>query len=904
MTAGVLTLASGQTLSVTGPASFGVPGANGPSINGPGTLSTSGTTTLPMQTGAAVDLFLGSASRNVVGPTWDNTGLVNLGGAIDIGPNDISETATIINATGAVFDLTTDTAGIVPHFANEGNTSTFINAGLLEKTGGTATSSITSAVTNTATIAVDSGTLAFSGGGTFAGSITGTGVVAFAGGTSTLSATVAPSVLFDGGSVALATASLGVVTETAGAVSVTEDSTISDSFTMTAGVLTLASGQTLSVTGPASFGVPGANGPSINGPGTLSTSGTTTLPMQTGAAVDLFLGSASRNVVGPTWDNTGLVNLGGAIDIGPNDISETATIINATGAVFDLTTDTAGIVPHFANEGNTSTFINAGLLEKTGGTATSSITSAVTNTATIAVDSGTLAFSGGGTFAGSITGTGVVAFAGGTSTLSATVAPSVLFDGGSVALATASLGVVTETAGAVSVTEDSTISDSFTMTAGVLTLASGQTLSVTGPASFGVPGANGPSINGPGTLSTSGTTTLPMQTGAAVDLFLGSASRNVVGPTWDNTGLVNLGGAIDIGPNDISETATIINATGAVFDLTTDTAGIVPHFANEGNTSTFINAGLLEKTGGTATSSITSAVTNTATIAVDSGTLAFSGGGTFAGSITGTGVVAFAGGTSTLSATVAPSVLFDGGSVALATASLGVVTETAGAVSVTEESTISDSFTMTAGVLTLASGQTLSVTGPASFGVPGANGPSINGPGTLSTSGTTTLPMQTGAAVDLFLGSASRNVVGPTWDNTGLVNLGGAIDIGPNDISETATIINATGAVFDLTTDTAGIVPHFANEGNTSTFINAGLSEKTGGTATSSITSAVTNTATIAVDSGTLDMTNSVTGAGLLELADGGVLRLDAALDPDQQIAFSTGTPRDVDPRHAGQRPP
>ena len=207
-------------------------------------------------------------------------------------------------------------------------------------------------------------------------------------------------------------------------VSVTEPSTISDSYTMTGGALTLASGQTLAVTGPASFGVPGGNGPLINGPGTLSTSGTTTLPMQTGAAVDSYLGSASRNVVGPTWDNTGLVNLGGAIDIGPNDISETATIINATGAVFDLTTDTAGIVPHFANEGNTSTFINAGLLEKTGGTATSSITSAVTNTATIAVDSGTLAFSGGGTFGGSITGTGVVAFAGGTSTLSATVAPA------------------------------------------------------------------------------------------------------------------------------------------------------------------------------------------------------------------------------------------------------------------------------------------------------------------------------------------------------------------------------------------------------------------------------------------------------------------------------------------------
>ena len=72
------------------------------------------------------------------------------------------------------------------------------------------------------------------------------------------------------------------MTQTGGVVSVTGPSTISNGYTLTSGTLSLASGQTLAITGPASFGVAGGNGPLITGPGTLSTSGTTTLPTQSG----------------------------------------------------------------------------------------------------------------------------------------------------------------------------------------------------------------------------------------------------------------------------------------------------------------------------------------------------------------------------------------------------------------------------------------------------------------------------------------------------------------------------------------------------------------------------------------------------------------------------------------------
>ena len=298
---------------------------------------------------------------------------------------------------------------------------------------------IYAAVTNTGSIAVASGTLGFYGGGSFGGSISGAGTVAFTGGTSTLSATTtSANLLVNGGTLVIA------ATET-----------VSGPFSGTSGLVTVATGATLKLTGTTGFDNINAYGPSISGPGTLSTAGATTLATQTAAYVDLYVGG------GGTWTNSGTATIGGQIDFGLAPADHTS-FINQAGGVFDLIDDYADVVAYTSYD--TATFTNAGLLEKTGGSSVSAIYAAVTNTGSIAVASGTLGFYGGGSFGGSISGAGTVAFTGGTSTLSATTtSANLLVNGGTLVIA------ATET-----------VSGPFSGTSGLVTVAmKGATLKLT-----------------------------------------------------------------------------------------------------------------------------------------------------------------------------------------------------------------------------------------------------------------------------------------------------------------------------------------------------------------------------------------------------------------------------------------
>jgi hypothetical protein len=80
-----------------------------------------------------------------------------------------------------VFDLTADNQGLNAY----GGASLLLeNAGTLAKTGGTGTSNIYAAVTNTGTITATTGTLELNSGGTLGGTVieTGTGAVALGAG--------------------------------------------------------------------------------------------------------------------------------------------------------------------------------------------------------------------------------------------------------------------------------------------------------------------------------------------------------------------------------------------------------------------------------------------------------------------------------------------------------------------------------------------------------------------------------------------------------------------------------------------------------------------------------------------------------------------------------------------------
>ena len=795
-TSGAVTLASGATLRLSGTSSFDTTNAYGATISGPGTLSTAGATTLATQTAAYVDLYLAG------GATWTNSGTATIGGQIDFGATP-ADHASFVNQAGGVFNLIDDFADIVPYTSYD--TATFTNAGLLEKTGGTTTSAVYAAVTNTGSIAVTSGTMAFYGGGSFGGSITGAGTIAFTGGTSTLSAATSTAhVLVNGGTLAIAA-----------------NETVSGPFSATSGAVSLASGATLRLTGTSSFDTTNAYGATISGPGTLSTAGATTLATQTAAYVDLYLAG------GANWTNSGTATIGGQIDFGATP-ADHASFVNQAGGVFNLIDDFADIVPYTSYD--TATFTNAGLLEKTGGTTTSAVYAAVTNTGSIAVTSGTMAFYGGGSFGGSITGAGTIAFTGGTSTLSAATSTAhMLVNGGTLAIAA-----------------NETVSGPFSATSGAVSLASGATLRLTGTSSFDTTNAFGATISGPGTLSTAGATTLATQTAAYVDLYLAG------GANWTNSGTATIGGQIDFGATP-ADHASFVNQAGGVFNLIDDFADIVPYTSYD--TATFTNAGLLEKTGGTTTSAVYAAVTNTGSITVTSGTMAFYGGGSFGGSISGAGTIAFTGGTSTLSAATSTAhMLVNGGTLAIAA-----------------NETVSGPFSATSGVVSLASGATLRLTGSSSFDTTNAFGATISGPGTLSTAGATTLATQTAAYVDLYLAG------GANWTNSGTATIGGQIDFGATP-ADHASFVNQAGGVFNLIDDFADIVAYTSYD--TATFTNAGLLEKTGGTATSVISPTLTNTGTVLVSTGTISLPvltnisgNTLTG-GVFEAASGGVLEL------------------------------
>ena len=139
--------------------------------------------------------------------------------------------------------------------------------------------------------------------------------------------------------------------------------------------------------------------------------------------------------------------------------------------------------------------------------------------------------------------------------------------------------------------------------------------------------------------------------------------------------------------------------------------------------------------------------------------------------------------------------------------------------------------------------------------------------------------LSTGGAVTLgglVLGGSTR------WNNVGTATQTATTILG--DASGTAGLItNFAGATYNIATDT-GIATIAAGTGG---FINQGLLEKTGGTGTSMIGVAIVNRGTIAVASGTLDLTGAITQTGTLAIQGGATLELDGSVVSLQTVAFS-----------------
>jgi hypothetical protein len=143
-----------------------------------------------------------------------------------------------------------------------------------------------------------------------------------------------------------------------------------DTFAMSGGALTITAGASFSQ----EFTI---------GAATLTTGGTTTIPDQS----DKIAAQLNDSAV---WKNTGTVSDGGLISF-----SSTSILESEKGAVFDLTTDDAGM-----NGGAGNIFKNAGTFAKTGGAGTSTVAVVLNNTGAVSASSGTLDFTAGGSLAG------------------------------------------------------------------------------------------------------------------------------------------------------------------------------------------------------------------------------------------------------------------------------------------------------------------------------------------------------------------------------------------------------------------------------------------------------------------------------------------------------------------------
>jgi hypothetical protein len=521
-----LTIASGQIDTLAGSAIF-----NGGEIIGPGTLLTTGSVAITAETFLDGDL------------TWINTGIVTGAAPILLDYPSGAGSILISNATAGIFDITADGA---PFINESSGGNIFTNSGLLEKTAGSLVSNFGAFIINTGTIDAAAGTLLFQQGGTLAGTLTGAGAIELAIGTFTLSGALA--------------ADPGAFILQSGTVNLTRNLALPGVIDATGAQINL-NGNTLSLAGVDIFSTG-----EFSGPGMLLTTGAIALTNQT------FLDG------GLSWLNTGTVLSGSDFLLDYPSGLGAITITNA--GVYNFAADGAA----FHNQGSQpNLFINTGLLEKTGGYGLSQFAMVINSSGAINAAAGVLEFDSGGTLAGSLTGAGAIALAGGIFTL----APGIITTG----------TLIADGSAAINLTGNLTLAAGFDQSGGQLNL-NGATMKL-----------GGPDILSGGTLSGPGTVVI-----ARSAAFTGIAITG--GALILDTGTIAETGFLDLGNVSATDSAAISIAIGGIYDLLNDadifTAG----------TAFVQNSGLFLATGGDGAGFIAPRIINGAT-----GTLAIAADG-------------------------------------------------------------------------------------------------------------------------------------------------------------------------------------------------------------------------------------------------------------------------------------
>jgi hypothetical protein len=197
-----------------------------------------------------------------------------------------------------------------------------------------------------------------------------------------------------------------------------------------------------------------------------------------------------------------------------------------------------------------------------------------------------------------------------------------------------------------------------------------------------------------------------------------------------------------------------------------------------------------------------------------------------------------------------------------------------------------------ANTLTLKTGSTLNGDAIGSTASGATNALILQGHGTADNNfdGFDTLSVQ--ANGNWTLGGDST--FGATTISSGSLIVAGDVSGGPTTLGDpagdVAKLVIASTGTWDILDDSliglGGSAPSFIS--------NSGLFEKTSGTGTSAIAPAVTNTGTIEVTAGTLDLQGAITGKGNDEVSGASTLEFDSAVVATQTVGF-LGGPSAVD---------
>ncbi len=273
----------------------------------------------------------------------NNRGLVRLSDVGTLGMGSQTVTATIVNEPGGVFEALSD----APISWTIASTPAFTNAGTFRKSGGSGSTTLSGVVFhNTGTVDVQSGAVVYSASGTrFEGGsqLIGAGTNLLPGVFITLSGPIYSQNLEIAGTGISGTNTLS------GAVRWTSGYIAPD------GCVTIATNSTLDITGPSLKGINGV------------------------------------------LNNRGLVRLSDIGTLGMGSQTVTATIVNEPGGVFEALSD----APISWTIASTPAFTNAGTFRKSGGTGSTTLSGVpFSNSGTVDVQSGTVAFPGGYTQTG------------------------------------------------------------------------------------------------------------------------------------------------------------------------------------------------------------------------------------------------------------------------------------------------------------------------------------------------------------------------------------------------------------------------------------------------------------------------------------------------------------------------